>query len=284
LRDAATEQPRSTRGMSGTLDDFLDVTQAEAEVDIERLRSLSFYGVPESLRASVWPLLLDNLPAAPPNRELARNSRAMDLGKMYRDELERYRQEVPLFQSAKTRERMLAILVRLHEHDPYLPEDTSLVHLLGPCVVALKRMDVVEKSFFSLVRALDLRPASQEVNLKRFMILFRSRLPLLDALFEDEDLNPRAWAVSWLQCLFARRLPLPCLVRLWDSYFSSPEGFDLHVFVCIALLSDYQDDLLDMSHPELRGFMYNVPTFDVDRVVSNALNLKSDYEIAESWE
>jgi len=268
--------------MAGSFEDFLEITQQEAEVDILRLRSLAFYGIPESLRMVVWPLLLDYLPSAPRiagPRDAVSRSRPVDMNKLYRDELSSYGQDLTVFQSAKTRERMQAILFRVHQHDPYLPEDTSLVHLLGPCVFALRRMDVVEVCFLSLIRALDQRPANREVNLKRFMILFRSRLPQLYSHFEDEDLDPRLWATSWLQCLFAKRLALPCLIRLWDAYFSANEGFDLHVFVCLALLADCQEDLLDMSHQELRAFMKSVPCFDVDRLVSNALDLKSDFII-----
>lgn len=57
---------------------------------------------------------------------------------------------------------------------------------------------------------------------------------------------PNEWAYSWLKFFLANevfissklqlnfKLPLDCLLRLWDAYFAENDGLDLHIYVCIG--------------------------------------------------
>jgi hypothetical protein len=55
--------------------------------------------------------------------------------------------------------------------------------------------------------------------------------------FEEEEVQPSEWAQSWLRWLLSKELPLSSVIRLWDTYFSANEGLDLHMYVCLAVLT-----------------------------------------------
>jgi hypothetical protein len=59
--------------------------------------------------------------------------------------------------------------------------------------------------------------------------------------FEEEEVQPNDWAQSWLQWVLSRELPLSSLVRLWDTYLSCDEGLELHLYVCLAILTHCSD-------------------------------------------
>ena len=37
-----------------------------------------------------------------------------------------------------------------------------------------------------------------------------------------------------VQHLLSRSLPVECVLRLWDTYFSCDEGYDLHIYACLG--------------------------------------------------
>lgn len=93
----------------------------------------------------------------------------------------------------------------------------------------------------------DQSPFHERVSL--FATQFRSQLPELYCLhiirllmqsewvnrsshFEEEELDIKECVTSWFKFLLARELPLPCLLRLWDTYLAN--GLDLHFYVCLG--------------------------------------------------
>jgi len=78
--------------------------------------------------------------------------------------------------------------------------------------------------------------------------------------------DPGSWAVDWLTRFLSKELTLPCLLRLWDTYFSADEGLDLHVYVCLAILKYYNDQLDDLEHSEILAFLRCIPSMDMDEV------------------
>jgi hypothetical protein len=65
-----------------------------------------------------------------------------------------------------------------------------------------------------------------------------------------------------MNCLLLREFTLPCVIRLWDTYFSEGEGgFEIfHVYVCAAFLCHFSVDIRRMSFDEAFGFLQNLPT------------------------
>jgi hypothetical protein len=81
--------------------------------------------------------------------------------------------------------------------------------------------------------------------------------------------------MSWLSFSLARELPFECVLRLWDTYFST--GFDIHIFVCIgtnlrhlklilAILANCNENLMELEISELKSFLQRLPSMDMDEV------------------
>ncbi|KAL4399302.1 hypothetical protein ACI68E_003679 [Malassezia pachydermatis] len=115
------------------------------------------------------------------------------------------------------------------------------------------------------------------------MTLFRTTLPELHEYFEAEEVDLLSVATSWLQHLLAREMQMDDLMRLWgaytegeltaDTYFAVPDLLDLHLFVCLAILTYCKDALEDLDRSETMSMLCCLPPLDVDRVCLYALTL-----------
>lgn len=82
-----------------------------------------------------------------------------------------------------------------------------------------------------------------------FAKLFRAVLPDLYTHMEEEQVDINDWARSWLETLLAKELPMPCtrynpgVIRLWDCYFSNPSDLDFHLYICLAILARFKENL-----------------------------------------
>ncbi len=110
----------------------------------------------------------------------------------------------------------------------------------------------------------------------------------LRAHLEAEGLDFLQFAFRWMNCLLMRELPLPLIVRVWDTYLSEPDGFALfHVFVCAALLVSFSDQLMEMDFQDLVMFLQRLPTQDwttkdIDVLLSQAYLWKSIFGASPS--
>ena len=81
-------------------------------------------------------------------------------------------------------------------------------------------------------------------------------------------------------------MPLPCLLRLWDTYFAyhASHGreatLQLHIYVCLAILEACNEELMELDESEVLWYLQHLPTLDMGQVVTNALNIKDDVAIA----
>lgn len=120
--------------------------------------------------------------------------------------------------------------------------------------------------------------------------LFRLALPELHAYFEDEQVPMTQVAMSWMTTLLSREMWLGDVLRLWgtyvrswhsadaqDSYFASHDMFELHCYVCVAILAtckecvDLASDanrrtLEELDGSEAKLMLLDLPPMDVDRV------------------
>jgi TBC1 domain family member 2 len=85
---------------------------------------------------------------------------------------------------------------------------------------------------------------------------------------ESNSVEFHTFAFRWMNCLLLRELPLPLVVRLWDTYLAETrsavkDGFaTFHVFVCAALLLKFRARLKEMKFQDLLSFLHNLPTAD----------------------
>lgn len=85
------------------------------------------------------------------------------------------------------------------------------------------------------------------------------------------------FAFKWMNCFLIRELPLGCIIRMWDTYFSEDNnGFeDFHVYVCATLLQHFSETLKGMDFDNSFEYIQNLPTAewgkaDVDSLLSKA--------------
>ena len=109
-------------------------------------------------------------------------------------------------------------------------------------------------------------------------MLFRSLLPDLHRHFEEEEVDFKDFTTSWLSTLLAKELPIDCVLRLWDLYFSRNDGLHLHVYVCIAILNLHKETLEDLEQSEIRGLLMKLPLLDMDQVIMEAFRFKYEAE------
>ena len=49
----------------------------------------------------------------------------------------------------------------------------------------------------------------------------------------------------------------------------------MHLYVCLAILKTFENDLLDKNYPEVRAFMGVLPVLDIERLVTQAQNFQA---------
>lgn len=98
---------------------------------------------------------------------------------------------------------------------------------------------------------------------------------------EQQGLDFLQFSFRWMNCLLLREFPLSCVVRLWDTYISEPEGFsNFHVYVCAVFLIYWSPQLKQMDFQQLMLFMQKLPTGkwrkqEIETLLAEAFVLKS---------
>lgn len=92
-------------------------------------------------------------------------------------------------------------------------------------------------------------------------------------------MEPNDWAVNWIRFSLARNLPVGSLLRLWDTYFASGKfgpavEDDFHVYVCLAVLQNSAEILMEMEHSEMKFYLRHLPLLDMDKIIKQAYNIQ----------
>ena len=137
------------------------------------------------------------------------------------------------------------------------------------------------------------------VNLSQFLFLFRWFQSELCSYIEDEEVECNMWISEWLRTLLSSALPIDQVCRLWDTYLSGNNttssgsnsssnnnstsgndkgggGFDLHIYVCLALCMIHTEEMMELEHSELLAFLHALPTCNMDQVIMQAYNIRED--------
>ncbi|KAJ9465824.1 GTPase-activating protein gyp1 [Diplonema papillatum] len=107
--------------------------------------------------------------------------------------------------------------------------------------------------------------------------------PVLAAHLRAEEVSMIQFAYKWINCLLIREFPLPAVMRLWDVYMSEGDDYpNLHVYVCLALLLRFSEQIRKLEFCELIPFLLSPPTEnfdykDVSELVSHAYMLQQRY-------
>ncbi|KAJ1557430.1 hypothetical protein HK096_007315, partial [Nowakowskiella sp. JEL0078] len=190
-------------------------------------------------------------------------------------------------------------------HNRHIDYDNSLIHLCGPFVFVLAEESDVYFCFERFMTMLSdgecvlvqlnlpklhssfseeyFSSQSTNTRLSHFFMLFRTLLPDLYNHFEEEEVDFKEWSSSWLQYMLARELPIECVLRLWDTYFSTTEGgFHLHEFICLAILDNQKEDLEESEQSQIHSLVLRLPYLDMDQIISRAMDLRSQF-VAQTY-
>lgn len=168
-----------------------------------------------------------------------------------------------------------------YQDDQY---NSDLIYFLGPFISSIEQdyeCYFCFKNFMSLKRnKYEIGPLSW--GLGKFMMLFRETQNQLYVHFYEEELEPNDWALSWyvkfylisrVKTLLSRQLSMKSICRLWEIYFSIND-FDLHLFVCLAILQHHKVTLIELNLSELITFLNYLGDLDVDKMVKSAYNIR----------
>ncbi|KAJ2769869.1 hypothetical protein IWQ56_002384 [Coemansia nantahalensis] len=273
--------------------DLDEVLDSEVFVDVNRLRKCARQGVPDELRGEVWKYLLGVEKSDRSNEISQRRARHeayreidkenVDVSKRVRGEVSRYlqrtRKEDLLDPHAAPAifEAVICAYLNCNNHVEYSP---ALVQICAPFVITMKTECDVYSCFERLVDILSESMLAVNINKRvaQFLSYFRTLLPELYSYFEEEELDVGEWASSWLRNLLAKELPTPCVLVLWDIYFSQPDFTEFHPFVCLAILRQLKDSLEDLEQSEIRSMLLRLPKLNIVRIVSQAHNIRSEIQ------
>ncbi|OWR55105.1 TBC1 domain family member 22B [Danaus plexippus] len=89
------------------------------------------------------------------------------------------------------------------------------------------------------------------------------------------------FSFRWMNNLLTREIPLPCTIRLWDTYLAESDGFaTFQLYVCAAFLLHWRERLmLEKDFQGLMILLQNVPTqnwsdSNISLLVAEAYRLK----------
>jgi len=159
-------------------------------------------------------------------------------------------------------------------------------------------LDLMEAdSFWCLSKLLDgiqdhytfAQPGIQRMTYKLKELVGRIDAPLARHL-EEQKAHFMVFAFRWMNCLLMREMPLPIMVRMWDTYMSEgpSEGFSVfHVYVCAAFLVMWSDELRQREFQDIILFLQRLPTSnwqckDIEILVSQAYLWMSIFQNAPS--
>jgi hypothetical protein len=295
--------------MAHTEEDFREILNAESFVDREALAAAAKDGVPAAVRAEAWKYLLS---VSKPDRSqelsaerdrknqdyLRQDKHNVDILQRVRGELRRstVRRDArdpergALLSSAdnlKIFENITVAFLNGNEHVDY---HDGLVHMLCPFMsCGLSDEAGLFHCFQSLMQRMEqkLRGAGIRQYAAKFITLFRELLPELHEHFEVEELGFEAWCIPWLRFLLSKELPLPAVVRLWDTYFalffdtqqsdaSIDALLDFHMYACLAVLEPLQEEISQLERGEIKGVLSRLPAMDMDEVITKASYMQQE--------
>ncbi|KAI9639808.1 uncharacterized protein MKK02DRAFT_29781 [Dioszegia hungarica] len=152
------------------------------------------------------------------------------------------------------------------------------VWLVTPFMCCLTRPVAVYLGFGKLTgRMRSFPPLSS--RLAMVLTLFRMAQPELFSYFEDEQVRYQDIVLSWVQTLFAKEMWLGNVMRLWDAYLAADDMFELHCYVCVAVLATCRETLEELDGGEVKMMLLDLPPLDIDRLLQDAANLRVTYSV-----
>eukprot|EP01068_Selenidium_serpulae_P006954 Selendium_serpulae@DN4565_c0_g1_i1.p1 len=132
------------------------------------------------------------------------------------------------------------------------------------------------------------QPGIQRLVLRLNYIVKRIDSPLHDHL-KSVGIDMLQFSFRWMNCLLVREFPLPCVVRLWDTYIAEGDEFFpvFHVYVCAVFLVYWSARMRAMDFQQLMLFSQKFPTErwtnqEIETLLAEAFVLKTLFHSSPS--
>jgi len=276
--------------MAATIDQFRVILDSEVSVEISNLKNIAKHGIPSKVRGEVWKYLLEV--AKPDKSEEMQHERkqtqeyreidktnSADVKNSIKNQILRSYPKNAFFHQEEVQTLIQNVLSAYSNYHSEIDHGhRGIISLLGPLVYTLKDEAQIFWCFEALMKKLESHFAQDSLQdkLSRFMMYFRSVHSELYNYFEEEELLPNQWAMSWLKYLLSHELPFECVLRMWDTYFAGQDGLDLHIYICIAILRNCSEELMELEISELKAFLQHLPVMDMDEIISQAFNIRDE--------
>lgn len=264
------------------IDEFTYLLEGDSNVNILKLRDLSYFGIPDDLRNNVWKILLNIVNNA--NNENINNEEmeTYDIGfDVTLNCIEHAKMVQKSYNLPPGSDLIIekVILKYLNSHSN-INYNVHLVYAACPFVKCMNDPYDIELCYNELMNRINMFDVYGKRMLALFSSIFPIRQPELYNHF-DEEMVDSFWIVGWLKYLLCKELPLDCLIRLFDTYFSIIKWEDvivLHVFVCLSLIDNFKEQLMEIETPQY-AFLEKLPSVDMDKILIEANNIKEDSDI-----
>mmetsp|Transcript_44815 Transcript_44815/g.106272 ORF Transcript_44815/g.106272 Transcript_44815/m.106272 type:complete len:297 (+) Transcript_44815:186-1076(+) len=289
--------------MAATLEEYRDILIADTFVDLPRLKLRAQHGVPEEIRAEVWKYLL-NVSKLDKSEEVSITKKMeenyWDMAQTSQNDIEVLgavkavlRHFPPQWEAAldaKSRKMIERVAVCFLSHNTFAQCSPTVAYLIPPIITCTQEESDAYYCFQGLmIRIITLMPET-DLNLRvgRFVMLFKTIYPEVNAALEDEEVEVNEWAVSWLRFLLCRELQVENSQRLWDSYFAADsedlqaqqereDGLLLHPYVCLAILEHLQGTIIELSErSEMLATLHHLPAMDMDQIITQAQSIRDE--------
>ncbi|KAI9312451.1 rab-GTPase-TBC domain-containing protein [Dichotomocladium elegans] len=215
-------------------------------------------GIPDAIRGTVWQLLVK----AKDNKlettymELLKQESVYE--KAILRDLPRTFPENDYFKAKDGRDALFNVAKAYSIYDKDVGYCQGILYLTAPLLLNMPE----EEAFCVLVQMMyqfDLRghftaqPDMLSVRLYQLTNLVSDQLPHIHRHFEFQGVHANMYASSWFVSLFAQRLPLNVVFRIYDAFLS--EGLNTIFRVALALLDQNQATILALEYDHLLRFL-----------------------------
>lgn len=126
------------------------------------------------------------------------------------------------------------------------------------------------------LRELDDCPGGIKSRIQDFQELLSKKDPELNEHFEKNAVNPQFYSLRWLLLLLTQEFEIADVLRLWDALLSHPRKLGYLNYICLSILLDKRDKLMNEDFVGIMGILQMLEGIDVGKILSVANKMYCD--------
>jgi hypothetical protein len=181
---------------------------------------------------------------------------------------------------------VLRVLQMTHAHQNLLPREVDWIVTIASTLEPL--FTYPHEIFYCVEQLLMVIPIDGSAESRhrlqdrcgQFLCLFRALNEDLYAHFQAEEVRYDTWLPQVLATFLAANLDSPeDTLRLWDSYLadiSECSDVPLHLFVVLAVLDEFTEELMELDRVGIASFLQRVPRINIEHILHTASGFRSE--------